>query len=64
MSLGSTVGEDNDNGFRSSIGHENVTDFATSVGKDNVNVAVNGEKESEAVLDENEIEVGTLMNMK
>ncbi|PPE00925.1 hypothetical protein GOBAR_DD02050 [Gossypium barbadense] len=64
MSLRSTVGKDNDNGFGSSIGHENVTDFATSVGKDNVNAAINGEKESEAVLDENEIEVGTRMNMK
>ncbi|MBA0869223.1 hypothetical protein Goshw_025033, partial [Gossypium schwendimanii] len=61
---GSTVGEDNDNGFESSFGHENVTDFATSVGKDNVNAIVNAKKESDAMLDENEIEVGTRMNMK
>ncbi|KAK5826072.1 hypothetical protein PVK06_020980 [Gossypium arboreum] len=59
---GSTVGEDNDSGFGSSIGHENVIDFATSVGKDNVNAIANREKESETVLDENEIKIKTFQD--
>ncbi|PPD89563.1 hypothetical protein GOBAR_DD13513 [Gossypium barbadense] len=54
MSLGSTVGEDNDSGFRLSVGHENAADFATLVGEDNVAAVTHGEEESEAVLDRNE----------
>ncbi|MBA0732625.1 hypothetical protein Gogos_016701, partial [Gossypium gossypioides] len=57
MSLGSTVGKDNDSGFGSSVGHENVADFATLVGEDNVVAATHGEEESEAVLDGNETKV-------
>ncbi|MBA0790733.1 hypothetical protein Gohar_015364, partial [Gossypium harknessii] len=57
MSLGSTVGEDNDSGFRLSVGHENAADFVTLVGEDNVAAATYGEEELEAVLDENETKV-------
>ncbi|MBA0674793.1 hypothetical protein Goari_016370 [Gossypium aridum] len=57
MSLGSTVGEDNDSGFRLSVGHENAADFATLVGEDNIATATHGEEESEVVLDGNETKV-------
>ncbi|MBA0548676.1 hypothetical protein Golob_019761, partial [Gossypium lobatum] len=57
MSLGSTVGEDNDSSFRLSVGHENAADFETLVGEDNIAAATHGKEESEVVLDGNETKV-------